>query len=196
MSGKHYIIATQDGYILDDVTGYPEEFHSKAAAAKVLAEIVRDAAKRCRQSYKTCSVVGSARKGSVQIKVGGRQGYHLWQRYLINERPGARKPPREKEGSQSVHHATKKKSSAQLNREIAEVLGRWEEDPFGGYRFITASDGVRFDTAGVDPTYYRDPKWRQRWEFDLKREIEKFKAGKPTKLYKMSETHYRLPGTV
>lgn len=92
-------------------------------------------------------------------------------------------------------HATKK-SPAQLQREIDEVLGRWEEDPFGGYRFITTRDDVRFDTAGVDPTYYRDPKWRQRWEFDLKREIEKFKAGKPTKLYKMSATHYRLPGTV
>lgn len=94
------------------------------------------------------------------------------------------------------HHATTKASPAQLDREIAEVLGRWEEDPFGGYRFITTSDGVRFDTAGVDPTYHRDPKWRQRWEFDLKREIDKFKDGKPTKLYKMSETHYRLPGTV
>lgn len=93
------------------------------------------------------------------------------------------------------HHATKK-TPAQLQREIDEVLGRWEEDPFGGYRFITTRDDVRFDTAGVDPTYYRDPKWRQRWEFDLKREIEKFKAGKPTKLYKMSATHYRLPGTV
>jgi hypothetical protein len=93
------------------------------------------------------------------------------------------------------HHATKK-SSAQLQREIDEVLGGWEEDPFGGYRFIMTSDDVRFDTASVDPTYYRDPKWRQHWEFDLKREIEKFKAGKPTKLYKMSATHYRLPGAV
>jgi hypothetical protein len=116
MAGKHYIIATNEGYILDEVTGYPEEFHSKAAAAKVLAEIVRDAAKRCRQSYKTCSVVGSAREGSVQIRVGGRQGYHLWQRYVINERPGARKPPRERV------EATKK-TPAQLDAEIAEALG-------------------------------------------------------------------------
>ena len=116
MAGKHYIIATNEGYILDEVTGYPEEFHSKAAAAKVLAEIVRDAAKRCRQSYKTCSVVGSAREGSVQIHVGGRQGYHLWQRYVINERPGARKPPRE------VRVEATKKTPAQLDAEIAEAL--------------------------------------------------------------------------
>ena len=97
--------------------------------------------------------------------------------------------------ARSRHHATKK-SPSQLQRDIDEVLGRWEEDPFGGHRFITTSDGIRFDTAGVDPTYYRDSKWRQRWEFDLKREIEKLKAGKSTKLYKMSETHYRLPGIV
>ena len=75
------------------------------------------------------------------------------------------------------------------------MIGHWEEDRFG-HRFTTMSDGVRFDTAAVDPTFYRDPKWRQRWEFDLKREIEKFKAGKPTKLYKMSETHYTLPATI
>jgi hypothetical protein len=92
-----------------------------------------------------------------------------------------------------------KKTGAQLDREIVGAIashnGRWEEDPFG-WRYVTTVDDIRFDTAGVDPTYYRDPKWRQRWEFDIKREIEKFKAGKATKLYKMSETHYRLPGTL
>lgn len=113
MAGKHYIIATNDGYILDEVTGYPHEFHSKEAAAKELAAIVREAAQRCRRSHKTCSVVGSARKGSVQIRVGGRQGYHLWQRYVINERPGARKPPRERET---------KKTPAQLDAEITAAL--------------------------------------------------------------------------
>jgi hypothetical protein len=116
MAGKHYIIATNDGYILDDVTGYPHEFHSKPAAVKELTALVRDAAKRCRQSHKSCSVVGSARKGSVQIKVGGRQGYHLWQRYVINERPGARKPPREARAEMP------KKTPAQLDAEIAETL--------------------------------------------------------------------------
>lgn len=123
-------------------------------------------------------------------RIGTRGGTYKPPWLVTEDEPSKKKPKKF-----SRHHATKK-SPAQLDREIAEVLGRWEEDPFGGYRFITMSDGVRFDTAGVDPTYHRDPKWRQRWEFDLKREIEKFKAGKPTKLYKMSETHYRLPGTV
>lgn len=123
MAGKHFIIATQTGYLLDEVTGYPFEFHSKEAAVKALAEEVKTAARECRRSHKTCSVVGSARKGSVQIKVGGRQGYHLWQRYVINERPGARKPPREAQGSE-VHHATRKKAPAQLDREIAHALVR------------------------------------------------------------------------
>lgn len=115
MAGKHYVIATQNGYL-------DGEFHSKEAAVKALAEEVRSAAQACRRSHKSCSVVGSARKGSVQIKVGGRQGYHLWQRYVINERPGARKPPHEaRETAPEIHHATKK-TSAQLNAEIAEVL--------------------------------------------------------------------------
>jgi hypothetical protein len=117
MAGKHYIIATQTGYLVDEVTGYPYEFHSKEAAVKALAEEVKDAAKACRRSHKSCSVVGSARSGSVQIKVGGRQGYHLWQRYVINERPGARKPPRPARPAPEA-----KKTPAQLDAEIAETL--------------------------------------------------------------------------
>ncbi len=133
MSGKHYLIATQNGYLLDNVTGYPHEFHSKAAAVKALAEEVQDAAQACRRSHGTCSVVGSARSGSVQIKVGGRQGYHLWQRYVINEREGARKPPRAIE-----HHSTiKGKSPRQLDAEIATALGR---PPTPGYRIGRAPD--------------------------------------------------------
>jgi len=76
-------------------------------------------------------------------------------------------------------------------------LRDWEEDfRMRGHRYSMVVDGIRFDTAAVDPRFYRDPRWRQRWEFDLKQEIKKFKASKPTKLYKVSETHYTLPGTV
>jgi hypothetical protein len=117
MAGKHYIIVTQNGFLVDNVTGYPFEFHSKEAAVKALAEEVKDAAKACRRSHKSCSVVGSARSGSVQIKVGGRQGYHLWQRYVINERPGARKPPRPPREEREA-----KKTPEQLDAEIAESL--------------------------------------------------------------------------
>ena len=129
MAGKHYIIATQTGYLVDDVTGYPYEFHSKEAAVKALAEEVKTAAQECRRRYKTCSVVGSARSGSVQINVGGRQGYNLWQRYVINERPGARKPPREARATE-VHHATRKKSPVQLDRDIAQALARTRSKKF------------------------------------------------------------------
>jgi hypothetical protein len=80
-------------------------------------------------------------------------------------------------------------------------LRDWEEDVAmrrgirAQYRFSMVDDGIRFDTAAIDDrTYFRDPRWKQRWEFDLKQEIRKFKAGKPTKLVKMSEIHYRLPG--
>jgi hypothetical protein len=105
----------------------------------------------------------------------------------------------------------RKKTDAQIGREVDEILarsparkrgsskplGHWEEVSYpSGYRFVIVIDDVRFDTADVDPIYYRDPKWRQRWEFDLEKEIEKLKAGKSTYLYKMNETHYRLPGVV
>lgn len=126
MAGKHYIIATQTGYLVDNVTGYPYEFHSKEAAVKALAEEVKTAAQECRRSHKTCSVVGSARKGSVQIRVGGRQGYHLWQRYVINERPGGRKPPREARAAASTaggrQHATKKTPAQREGERSARAL--------------------------------------------------------------------------
>jgi hypothetical protein len=129
MAGKHYVIATQSGYIVDKVTGYPEEFATRAAAVKAMADLVRDAAESCRRSHKTCSVVGTARGGDVQIRVGGRQGYHLWDRYTISERPGSRKPAKESKLLRDLRaaakpvHATRKKSGAQLDREIAEALG-------------------------------------------------------------------------
>ena len=134
MAGKHYVIATNDGYIVDTVTGYPEEFATKQDAIKALTEIVRDAAERCRRSYKTCSVVGTARDGDVQIRVGGRQGYHLWDRFLINERAGSRKPRKESAFMRELRGAStpsppptghaRKKSPVQLQREIDEVLAK------------------------------------------------------------------------
>ena len=123
MAGKHYTIATQNGYL-------DGEFHSKEAAVKALAEEVKIAVKECRRRYKTCSVVGSARSGSVQIKVGGRQGYHLWERYVINERPGSRKPGKEsallrelRAASKPVHATIKDESTGvtYLTTPIEEV---------------------------------------------------------------------------
>jgi len=81
--GKTYHIATQTGYITDRVTGYAEQFYSKVAARKALREIVKDDAQACRRHYKRCAVVGSVRGDGVEIKIGGRQGYNLYQRYVI-----------------------------------------------------------------------------------------------------------------
>jgi hypothetical protein len=72
---KRYRIATQNGYIDGSFT--------KAEAHKVLAEVVKEDAQSCRRGKRSCSVVGSSRSGSVKIVIGGRQGYHLWQRYVI-----------------------------------------------------------------------------------------------------------------
>lgn len=123
MAGKHYLIATQHGYLVDKITHYPYEFHSKEAAVKALSEEVKLAAEACRRSHKRCSVVGSARQGGVQIRVGGRQGYHLWERYAINERVGTRRPPRE--------DLPEKKTPAQLDAEIAEALANDTEKSGG-----------------------------------------------------------------
>lgn len=79
---RNYHIATQSGYIVDKVTGYAELF-TKGEAKKALSEIVREDAQACRRHYKRCSVVGSVRSGGVEIKIGGRQGYNLYQRYVI-----------------------------------------------------------------------------------------------------------------
>jgi hypothetical protein len=129
VADKHYVIATQNGYIVDNVTGYPEEFATKQLAVKTMTELVRDAAERCRRSYKTCSVVGTARDGDVQIRVGGRQGYNLWDRFTISERSGSRKPRKESALVRELRAASKpvaahatKKSPAQLDREIAASL--------------------------------------------------------------------------
>ena len=76
---KESYIATQHGFI-------EGSFATKAAARKALTDIVRDDAQRCRRSHKRCSVVGSAKSDGAQIKIGGRQGYNLWDRYIIKSR--------------------------------------------------------------------------------------------------------------
>lgn len=157
MAGKHYIIATQTGYIGD-------EFHSKAAAVKALAEIVRKAAQECRRSYKRCSVVGSARSGNVQILIGGRQGYNLWQRYVINERPGSRKPAKESKllrelrAASKPMHATRKKTKAQLDREITDSLATAKAREISDRRIavlIANGEDVRNTPAWRDAMYER-----------------------------------------
>lgn len=82
---KRYHIATQNGYITPPGSSYGAATFTKAEARKALADIVREDAQACRRSHKRCSVIGSVRSGGVEIKIGGRQGYHLWQRYSINE---------------------------------------------------------------------------------------------------------------
>jgi hypothetical protein len=146
MAGKHYVIATNNGYIVDNVTGYPEEFATKQLAVKALTELVSDAAESCRRSYKTCSVVGAARDGKVEIRVGGRQGYHLWDRFSISERAGSRKPRKESGLVRELRAASKpvaahatKKSPAQLDREIADSLASHARKKVSGRGVPTGS---------------------------------------------------------
>ncbi len=76
---KRYVIATQNGYL-------DQYFLTKNGAIKALASEVRAAAADCRRSNRSCSIIGSARSGNVKIVIGGRQGHHLWQRYVINQK--------------------------------------------------------------------------------------------------------------
>jgi hypothetical protein len=74
---RRYKIATQTGYLAHNLT--------RAEAQQVMSEAVRASAAECRRGKRRrCSVIGSVRKGSVKIVVGGRQGAHLWQRYVLN----------------------------------------------------------------------------------------------------------------
>lgn len=69
-----FCIATQHGYEGDN-------YRTKTRARKEMAAMVKRSLKACRRSHRRCSQVGSVRDGTVRIKIGGRQGYHLWQRF-------------------------------------------------------------------------------------------------------------------
>ena len=74
-------------------------------------------------------------------------------------------------------------------------LADWEENPlWGDWQYSLVVDGVRFQTARIIPQFYRDARWRRRWENELREEIAKFRRGKPTRLFKVSDYHYTLPG--
>jgi hypothetical protein len=73
-------------YIADNASIVSENFRTKKEATKALAQMVREDARECRRRFDRCSVVGSAREGSVKIRIGGRQGFHLYNRYVINKR--------------------------------------------------------------------------------------------------------------
>jgi len=61
-------------------------YRTKAQAQKIMASEVRSSAKSCRKSYRRCSVIGSTKDGSVKIMIGGRQGYHMWSRFVLNDK--------------------------------------------------------------------------------------------------------------
>lgn len=83
------------------------------------------------------------------------------------------------------------------SRTSSGPLHGWQEDSRArGWRFSTEDGGVTFDTAAVDPSFYNDPRWRRRWETDLRHEIQRFKSGKKNKLQLVRDGHYRLPGTI
>lgn len=71
-----YCIATQHGYV-------GECHRTLKAARKELSAIVRRQLRACRRSHRRCSQVGTVREGDVRIRIGGRQGYHLWDRYAL-----------------------------------------------------------------------------------------------------------------
>lgn len=70
-------IATQNGYVDGSFT--------RSEVRKELAAIVKDDAEACRARYRRCSVIGTARSGNVEIRIGGRQGANMWQRYVVNK---------------------------------------------------------------------------------------------------------------
>ena len=74
-----FVIASQSGTLSPD-------YSSRRDVERALANEVKEQAARCRRAHKRCAVVGSAKRGDVEIRIGGRQGYNLWDRYVINKR--------------------------------------------------------------------------------------------------------------
>ncbi len=56
-----------------------------AQARKELARTVKESTAKCRRSYRRCTKMGEIKKGVVEIRIGGRQGFHLWNHYSIRK---------------------------------------------------------------------------------------------------------------
>jgi hypothetical protein len=79
--GLYYVIPA---YGVDPF--YEGGHRTRAAAKKELAQVVREEVAECRARHGRCSTVGTVREGDVEIKIGGKQGYHTWQRWLITQK--------------------------------------------------------------------------------------------------------------
>ncbi len=77
-------LMAKDIYCIGDNSSMFECFKTKRGAQKALAKEVRAAAKACRRAHRRCATVGTVREGGVEIKIGGRQGYHMWNRFVLN----------------------------------------------------------------------------------------------------------------
>lgn len=79
--GRYYVIPA---YGVDWI--YGEGHKTKTAAKKELAQIVREDVADCRARHGRCATVGTVKEGDVEIKIGGKQGYHTWQRWVITQK--------------------------------------------------------------------------------------------------------------
>lgn len=58
-----------------------------APGSKDLAREVKRSRARCRRSFRhgRCTQVGTVRDGFVDIRIGGRQGYHTWETWKLSD---------------------------------------------------------------------------------------------------------------
>jgi hypothetical protein len=78
----HYYVVPVDGHQYPDAR---QQRLTLMEARKLLAKEAKEARQDCINAYKRCSIVGKAKSGFVEIKVGGKQGYHVWTRLAIRD---------------------------------------------------------------------------------------------------------------
>ena len=79
-------VLSSPSYAVRPIGPYPVGWRTRASARKALRAEVKASATRCRQRYGRAGVIKHS-PDDYEIRIGNRQGYHLWQRLMIKEAP-------------------------------------------------------------------------------------------------------------
>ncbi len=66
------------------VSAQSEKMTLTAARKQIAADARADRA-RCKQHHGRCTIVGTAKSGVMEVRIGGKQGHHMWSRYALRD---------------------------------------------------------------------------------------------------------------
>jgi len=70
---------------LHELQREPLYFETKKEALEHGIELIKESFEACKARYGKCAKVGSLRKdGDCTIRIGGKDGYHIWTRIIID----------------------------------------------------------------------------------------------------------------